>query len=206
MLACLTVLKLPFSAALERYVFAPPWQGGGLRIRTGGVANFDGCNVYANIAKGYARLLFEFLRYFLHRPTETLRVCARGWQWGGGLQIRGTATLTNTNVYENRVCTFKDCQAGTAGQVPRNTHSGGIFVDFGGKATLINSNVYQNVANDVRLLSEPAFIALWNKRALAFLIGWWLQSQRKRRSDADRLERLPKRSSQCALASRSFLP
>ena len=33
--------------------------------------------------------------------------CAHGWQDGGGLHISGTATLTNTNVYENqadRVC------------------------------------------------------------------------------------------------------
>ena len=28
--------------------------------------------------------------------------CARGWQGGGGLYIGGTATLINTNVYDNR--------------------------------------------------------------------------------------------------------
>ena len=27
--------------------------------------------------------------------------CAHRWQHGGGLYIAGTATLTNTNVYEN---------------------------------------------------------------------------------------------------------
>ena len=28
--------------------------------------------------------------------------CAHGWQDGGGLDIAGTATLTDTNVYENQ--------------------------------------------------------------------------------------------------------
>ena len=73
----------------------------------------------------------NLLRHFLHRPAEltalclvcaqaygvgayilnfhpaprwNVHVCSHGWQDGGGLYISGTstATLTNTNVYENQ--------------------------------------------------------------------------------------------------------
>ena len=40
------------------------------------------------------------LRHLLHRPDGMLRAPLFALQ-GGGLYIRGTATLTNTNVYSN---------------------------------------------------------------------------------------------------------
>ena len=56
--------------------------------------------------------------------------------------IEGTATLTNTSVYENR--------AGEKG--------GGVYVYEGdtarGEATLTNSSVYQNEATTVRSFSQ----------------------------------------------------
>ena len=54
-----------------------------------------------------------------------------GWQYGGGLYISGTATLTNTNVYENQAERF----------------GGGLYVY--GTATLTNTNVYDNQATTV---------------------------------------------------------
>eukprot|EP00964_Phaeocystis_antarctica_P136883 scaffold101375_cov60-Phaeocystis_antarctica.AAC.1 len=46
-----------------------------------------------------ARLL-PLPRQFLHRPAGNV-TCAHGWQGGGGLYISGTATLIDTNVYQN---------------------------------------------------------------------------------------------------------
>ena len=42
------------------------------------------------------------LNFHAKRPAGTLRICAHGWQSGGGLLIEGTATLINTNVYSNQ--------------------------------------------------------------------------------------------------------
>ena len=55
--------------------------------------------------------------------------------YGGGLYIRGTATLTNTNVYANQ--------------------GGGILI--AGSADLTDCNIHDNVANDVSCLlkSKP---------------------------------------------------
>ena len=40
---------------------------------------------------------------FLHPSPRWNFTCAHGWQFlGGGLYIEGTATLTNTNVYDNQ--------------------------------------------------------------------------------------------------------
>ena len=39
---------------------------------------------------------------FLQRPAGTLRVCSPSAQYGAGLYIVGTATLTDTNVYQNQ--------------------------------------------------------------------------------------------------------
>ena len=59
---------------------------------------------------------------------------AHGWQGGGGLYIWGTATLTNTKVYEN--------QAGW------ESSGGGLYIS--GTATLTYTNVYANKAGNVR--------------------------------------------------------
>ena len=77
--------------------------GGGLFVNNGGVANLDGCNVYSNKAWVSARLT-PLPGPFLQRPAGTFRVLAFCMQGsGGGLHVDpyGTATLTNTNVYEN---------------------------------------------------------------------------------------------------------
>ena len=113
--------------------------------------------------------------------------CARGWQYGGGLAIYGTATLTDTNVYENRatnpnqadsVCSpVEPCLS--AHQAPRYRNitcahgwqeGGGLAIY--GTATLTNTNVYKNRATDpnqgdqVRSLVEPSLSAhqapCWN--------------------------------------------
>ena len=77
------------------------YYGGGLYIADGGLANLDGCNVYSNEAQVSARLT-PLPGPFLQRPAGTFRVLAFCMQaFGGGLIVFGTATLTNTNVYEN---------------------------------------------------------------------------------------------------------
>ena len=90
-----------------------------------------------------------------HGPAPRWNVtCARCWQMGGGLYIEGTATLTNTNVYQNEaryVCSPIDhslnfhpasrwnvtCAHGWQG-------GGGLLIQ--GTATLTNINVHANQA------------------------------------------------------------
>ena len=75
-------------------------SGGGLFISDGGLANLDGCNVFSNEA--YVRPPYAPSLSLLQRPAGTFRVLAFCMQGtGGGLIVYGTATLTNTNVYEN---------------------------------------------------------------------------------------------------------
>jgi hypothetical protein len=63
------------------------------------VANFEGCNIHDNTAK-WVFLHFEPSVTF--HPLPQWKVTrALGWQHGGGLFIKGTATLTDTNVYQN---------------------------------------------------------------------------------------------------------
>ena len=50
------------------------------------------------------------LRHFLHRPDGMLRAPLFALQ-GGGLYIRGTATLTNTNVYSNQASSVRSLSA-----------------------------------------------------------------------------------------------
>ena len=50
---------------------------------------------------GVAARILNLRRPYLQRPAGTFRVLAFCPQDGGGLAIWGTATLTNTNVYEN---------------------------------------------------------------------------------------------------------
>ena len=40
------------------------------------------------------------MTFYSSAPLERY-ACAHGWQFGGGLYIKGTATLTDTNVYSN---------------------------------------------------------------------------------------------------------
>ena len=58
-------------------------------------------DVYRNEALS-VRSPLNVPRHFFHRPAGTLRVLVFFWQTGGGLFIGGTATLTNTNVYDNQ--------------------------------------------------------------------------------------------------------
>ena len=94
------------------------WQhGGGLYIDYSGTATLTNTNVYENQAV-YVCSLVEpsFSSHLAPRLNVT---CAHGWQLGGVLSIYGTATLTDTNVYENRavnVCStaessFSSCPA-----------------------------------------------------------------------------------------------
>ena len=81
------------------------WQnGGGLFIDNTGTATLTDTNVYVNRAY-YVRSPFEPSKTFLPSPRWNV-TRAHGWQYGGGLYIvplsSGTATLTDTNVYDNR--------------------------------------------------------------------------------------------------------
>ena len=98
-----------------------------------------------------------------HGPAPRWNVtCARCWQHGGGLYIEGTATLTNTNVYQNEaryVCSPIDhslnCHPAPRWNVTRAhgwQDGGGLYIY--GTATLINTNVYKNQAGGVCLLSN----------------------------------------------------
>ena len=72
-------------------------QGGGIFVDSG--ANLDGCQVNENLAS-YVRSHYEPSQTFPPAPRWNV-TRAHGWQRGGGLAIFGTATLTNTNVYQN---------------------------------------------------------------------------------------------------------
>ena len=96
-------------APLERYVCARCWQyGGGLYIV--GTAMLTNTNVYQNRARYVCSPIGNSLNF--HPAPRWNVTCARDWQNGGGLYIRGTATLTNTNVYGNLadyVCSLSNC-------------------------------------------------------------------------------------------------
>ena len=77
----------------------PLQRGAGLYVDDG-VANLEGCNVFSNEASVSARLT-PIPGPLLQRPAGTFRVLAFSMQSGAGLIVRGTASLTNTNVYEN---------------------------------------------------------------------------------------------------------
>ena len=76
-------------------------QGGGVYVNSGGVANFQDCNIHENTARYVCLHLRTFPELSSIAPLERY-VCAHGWQYGGGLLIYGTATLTNSNVYANQ--------------------------------------------------------------------------------------------------------
>ena len=76
--------------------------GGGLHVAGDGVANLDGCNVFSNEA--YVRPPYGPSLNFTPAPRWNVtraRFSCMQQDSGGGLMIWGTATLTNTNVYEN---------------------------------------------------------------------------------------------------------
>ena len=75
------------------------WQyGGGLHIA--GTATLTNTNVYSNQIR---LVCLPFERSLNFHPAPRWNVtCAHGWQSGGGLSISGTATLTDTNVYDNQ--------------------------------------------------------------------------------------------------------
>ena len=89
---------------------------------------------------------------------------AHGWQAAGGLYIRGTATLTNTNVYANRaawVCspfvlslTFRPAQRWNVTCAHGWQNGGGLYILGAGTATLTNTNVHTNQAYYVCLHLE----------------------------------------------------
>ena len=92
---------------------------------------------------------------FLQRPAGMLRVLAFLAQVGAGLAILGTATLTNTNLYENVAfaVSLQSEPASTFPPAPRwNVTWCSPFLQWGGglriygTATLIDSNVYSNQA------------------------------------------------------------
>ena len=73
-------------------------RGGGLMVY--GTATLTNTNVYENVA--YVRLHFEPSWSSAPAPRWNV-LCARILQDdGGGLNVWGTATLTNTNVYTNQ--------------------------------------------------------------------------------------------------------
>ena len=80
-------------------------KGGGVYVHSGGVANFEGCNIHDNTVTIVCLQLELSLNF---QPSPRWNVTrAHGWQVGGGLCIAGMATLTNSNVYSNqagRVC------------------------------------------------------------------------------------------------------
>ena len=73
---------------------------GGAGLLIFGTATLTNTNVYSNQATVRAHLP-PLPRHVLQRPAGTLRVLAFCMQDGAGLVVSGTATLTNTNVYEN---------------------------------------------------------------------------------------------------------
>ena len=106
--------------------------------------------------------------------------CAHGWQDGGGLFIAGTATLTNTNVYQNEaiyVCSLLEPSV-TFHPSPRWNVTcargwqagGGLLID--GTATLTNTNVYDNQASLVCSPFELSSSAPLERYVCSWLAGW----------------------------------
>ena len=94
------------------------------------------------------------------------RVLMVGWQSGGGLYIGGSATLTDTNVYENRartVCAPVEPSL-SSHPAPRWNitcahgwqNGGGLYIGYQSTATLTGTNVYENQADVVRSPVEPS--------------------------------------------------
>ena len=98
---CILNLLDPSSIApMELDLASRGSQGGGVYVEENAVANFEGCNIHDNTAS-IVCLQLELSLNFQPSPRWNV-TCAHGWQAGGGLYIRGTATLTNINVYSNQ--------------------------------------------------------------------------------------------------------
>jgi hypothetical protein len=74
---------------------------------------------------------------------------------GAGLYIRGTATLINSNVYENEAAAIVCSPRWDVTRARFLGLQGGGLV-LGGTATLTNTKVYSNKASDVCSPSAPA--------------------------------------------------
>ena len=120
-----------------------------------GTATLINTNVYANLAPGVCSQFEISLNFHPSPRWNVTRV--HGWQDGGGLYIAGTATLTNTNVYENQanyVCSPFEHSLNLH-PAPRwnvtRAHGwqggGGLYIV--GTATLTDTNVYANQASRV---------------------------------------------------------
>jgi hypothetical protein len=69
-------------------------QGGGVYVYSNAVADFEGCNIHDNTAWDVC----------LHLELSWMKcsaACLLFSSQGAGLRISGTATLINSNVYEN---------------------------------------------------------------------------------------------------------
>ena len=130
-------------------------RGGGLFIE--GTATLTNTNVYKN----QAYVCSPVESSLSSRPAPRWNVaCAHGWQYGeygGGLFIRGMATLTDTNVYENRANVCSPIEPSlSAHPAPRSNVTcahgwqwgGGLYIV--GTATLTDTNVNENRAEEVR--------------------------------------------------------
>ena len=118
-------------------------------------------NVYQNEADSVCSL-FNLLRGdipsttfvpFLINPAGTLRARFFYLQ-GGGLYVRGTATLTNSNIYSNTATNVRCshlCNVPSPRWNVTRAHGwqagGGLYIT--GTATLTNINVYSNQAASV---------------------------------------------------------
>ena len=135
-------------------------QGGGIYID--GSADLTDCNIHDNVATDVSPLLkLNPHSVVSHSPAPPLCNVTRAHRWqdgfGGGLAIRGTATLTNTNAYDNRadrVCLpfelFLSFHPAPRWNVTFDhvwQSGGGLYII--GTATLTNTNVYSNEASYV---------------------------------------------------------
>jgi len=153
------------SSHLSRIIsFVDCWQsGGGFRID--GMAMLTDTNVYENRAGVCSPPVEPSLS---SHPAPRWNVTwAHGWQEGGGLYIAGTATLTDTNVYENRaeVCSpVEPCLSSHSAPHSNVTCAYGwqrgeglsISGTATSTATLTNTNVYKNQADYVCSPVEPS--------------------------------------------------
>ena len=101
------------------------------------------------------------------------------WQGGGGLYIAGTATLTNTNVYENQageVCSPFELSLSFYPAPRWNVTRAHVWQGGGlrivGTATLTNTNVYDNQADYVCSPFELSSSAPMERYACSWLAEW----------------------------------
>ena len=163
------------------------WQyGGGLFVEGNSNATLTDINVYEN----RARVGSPVEPCLSSHPAPLWNVtCAHGWQSGGGglyIHLGGTATLTNTNVYENQAADYvcspvEPCLS--SHPAPRWNimcargwqDGGGLYI--WGTATLTGTNVYGNQAGSVCSRVEPSLssrpaLFLMECRVCSWLAEW----------------------------------